>query len=280
MTISGATMVAGLVGSPVTHSLSPLIHNAWLAAAQVDGVYVAFSPAERRFASLIDGLRGGSVAGLNITVPFKEAALTLADEATERARRAGAANVLIFQDDGSVLADNTDGLGLIRALAAQAPDLDLTARPAIVLGAGGAARGAVAALLDAGAPEVRVVNRTRQRALALADALGGPIVVLGDTEGLAAMDGAGLLVNATTLGLGGGAGPVAPLERLPVGAVVMDMVYRPLRTALLERASALGLGTVDGLEMLIQQAIPSFEAFFGTVPPASVDVRALALATL
>lgn len=280
MTVTGATRVAGVVGSPVTHSLSPLIHNAWIAAAGLDAVYIPLSPSTERFGAFVESLRGGSVAGLNVTVPFKEQALVAADEATPRARDAGAANVLVFQADGGIVADNTDGVGLIRALHHQAPGLRLEDRPAVVLGAGGAARGAVAALIDAGCPEVRIVNRTMARAEAIATALEGPIRVFADADAARALGGAGLLVNATTLGLGGGAGPAAPLETLAPGAVVMDMVYKPLRTALLERAAARGLTTVDGLEMLIRQAVPSFEAFFGAVPPASVDVRALALKAL
>jgi shikimate dehydrogenase len=280
MTLTGATRVAGVVGSPVTHSLSPMIHNAWIQAAGIDAVYIPLSPSPERFGAFIASLRGGSISGLNVTVPFKEQALAAADEVTARARAAGAANVLVFQADGTILADNTDGLGLIRALHHQAPGLRIEAKPAVVLGAGGAARGAVAALIDAGCPQVRIVNRTRARAEALAVAVDGPTAVFADAEAAAALSGAGLLVNATTLGLGGGDGPAAPLEVLAPGAVVMDMVYKPLRTALLQRAAARGLTTVDGLEMLIRQAMPSFEAFFGAVPPAGVDVRALALATL
>ena len=280
MTLTGAGRVAGVVGSPVTHSLSPLIHNAWLAAAGLDGVYVPLSTTPERFAALIEGLKGSSFAGLNITVPFKELALAAADEVTPRAAKAGAANLLVFAADGSVVADNTDGLGMVRALRLQAAGLDLSKAPAVVLGAGGAARGAVAALIAADAPRVWVVNRTLARAKAVADLFDDRVVGLGDDQYAQAMEGAGLVVNATTLGLGGGPGHPVPLERLPLGAVVMDMVYRPLRTGLLARAEALGLITVDGLEMLIQQAMPSFEALFGEVPPAGLDVRALVLTAL
>jgi shikimate dehydrogenase len=278
--ITGATMVAGVVGRPVRHSLSPILHNAWLAGSGVDGVYVPLTASAETFPILVAGLRGGAVRGLNVTLPFKEAALAAADEASPRARRAGAANVLVFGGDGAVRADNTDGEGLTGALAAQAPGLRLTAAPAVVLGAGGAAAGAVAALLDAGAPQVRIVNRTRAKAEAIAARLGGPITVLGWEEIGTANAGAGLLVNATSLGLEGHDPPLAGLAGLPAGAVVMDMVYRPLETGLLAAARAAGHPVVDGLEMLIRQAIPSFTAFFGQPPPASVDVRALALAAL
>ena len=280
MSISGATVVAGVVGAPVRHSLSPLIHNAWLEAAGVDGVYVALSAAPERFPALLDGLRGGAMRGLNATLPFKEAALAAADRVSDRARRAGAANLILFEPDGSIVADNTDGEGLLAAFAEQAPGFDVRARPTVVLGAGGAARGAVAALLDAGAPEVRLVNRTMERAQALANDLGAGVAVHDWAELREALAGAGSVINATSLGLAGKAPLAVSLEGLQAGSVVMDMVYRPLRTAFLARAASMGFATVDGLAMLIGQAAPSFEAFFGQAPAKSVDVRVLALAVL
>jgi shikimate dehydrogenase len=275
--INGATVVAGVVGAPVGHSLSPRIHNAWLEAAGLDGAYVPFSPPADRFEALIHGLRGGAIGGLNVTVPFKEAALALADRPSPRAVRAGAANLLIFERDGTLAADNTDGLGMLAALAEQASGFSAGAGPVVILGAGGAAKGAAAALLDAGAPEIRIVNRTHERAEALAAALGAPIRAV--AEGREAMEGAALVINATTLGLGGGPGPGIDFAATAPGAVALDMVYRPLRTEFLARAAAAGLTTVDGLAMLIDQAVPSFEAFFGQPPPA-IDVRGLCLAAL
>jgi shikimate dehydrogenase len=274
--LSGAAMVAGVVGAPVTHSLSPLIHNAWIAAARLDAAYVPFSPAAGGFAGLVAGLRGGAIRGLNVTVPFKEEALAVATRVRSRAQRAGAANLLVFETEGAIVADNTDGLGMLEAIATQAPGFDVRSGPAVVLGAGGAARGAVAALVDAGAPEVRIVNRSHDRAVALAAAVGPPARAATAT---AAFRDAALIVNATTLGLGGGAGPAAAFEAARPDAVVLDMVYRPLRTEFLDRAAKVGLVTVDGLAMLIGQAAPSFEAFFGKPPPA-IDVRALCLAAL
>ena len=172
MTITGATWVAGVAGAPVAHSLSPLIHNAWIAAAGLDAVYVPFAPPAEGFEAFARGLRGGAVRGLNVTVPFKETALDLADSASDRARAAGAANLLTFSPRGEIVADNTDGAGLLAALSEQAPGFDVSAGPVAILGAGGAARGAAAALAMAGAPEIRIVNRTRQRAEALAIAVG------------------------------------------------------------------------------------------------------------
>lgn len=264
-------MVAGVVGRPIARSLSPLIHTLWIGAAGLDAVYAPFSPEdERAFERLVRGFRGGIVRGLNVTAPFKEAALRLATEPDEISRRAGSANLLLFDEDGTIRASSTDGTGLLAAIDEQAASFAVASGPAVVLGAGGAARAAVAALLGAGAPEVRVVNRTRERAAELAFAFGPPVEAFALAEASRAFAGAALLVNAAA------GGPVAPVDALPDGAVVMDMTYRPVRTPLLRAAEARGLRTVDGLAMLIEQARPSFEAFFGA-PPPDVDVRSSAL---
>ncbi|ALL15060.1 shikimate dehydrogenase [Caulobacter henricii] len=276
-TLTGAAVVAGVCGAPIRHSMSPVIHNAWIAAAGLDAAYVPFAPAEDRFEAFVDGLRGGAIRGLNVTIPFKERALAVADTASDLARMAGAANLLIFAADGTIRADNTDGPGLLGAISVQAPVFDIGAAPVVILGAGGAARGAVAALLLAGAPQVRIVNRTLARAEELATAFGTRVVAADESALPDLLVDAGLIINATSLGLGGGDGPAAPLALTPAEAVVMDMVYKPLRTEFLQRAQALGRRTVDGLEMLLRQAVPSFEAFYGQAPPASVDVRGLAL---
>lgn len=280
MTISGAAIVGGVCGAPIKHSMSPLIHNAWIAAAGLDAVYAPFAPAPERFESFVNGLRGGAIRGLNVTIPFKERALACADTASDLAKMAGAANLLVFNEDGSVHADNTDGPGLIAAIAVQAPGFDVTAAPVVIFGAGGAARGAVAALLLAGAPRVAVVNRTLARAQELADAFGDKVVAADEAALSGLLAEAGLVINATALGLGGGEGPAADFALTPPTAVVMDMVYKPLRTEFLQRAQAAGRRTVDGLEMLLRQAVPSFEAFYGVSPPAEVDVRAIALKLL
>lgn len=272
--ITGAAMVAGIIGRPVTHSLSPVLHNAWIEAAGLNAVYAPFAPTADGFRALVDGLRGGVICGVNVTIPFKEAALAAADTASDRARLAGAANLLLFREDGTIHADNTDGLGMLLAIDIQAPGFDVTAGPAVILGAGGAARGAAAALSLAGAPAVRILNRTVDRAETLARDIGAPVTVARTDDALV---DANLIVNATSLGLGGGAGPDVDLGKAPATAVVLDMVYKPLRTEFLTRAAGLGLRTVDGLEMLIRQAVPSFEAFYGQTPPATVDVRVLAL---
>ncbi|MDP1873810.1 shikimate dehydrogenase [Phenylobacterium sp.] len=278
--LTGAARVAGVVGAPVRHSLSPLIHNAWISAAGLDAAYVPFSPPESGFAALIEGLRGGAIVGLNVTLPFKEQALALADARSAAAEAAGAANLLLFASDGTIRADNTDGTGLLAAFAEQAPGFDPRAAPVVILGAGGAARGAAAAFVAAGAPEVRILNRTLARAQSLADSLGDHVTALGLDQATGAFADAGAVINATSAGLSGQGGLDVPIKSAPTDCVVMDMVYKPLNTPFLAQAQAEGRRTVDGLAMLIGQAVPSFTAFFGVLPPPGVDVRALALETL
>ena len=278
--ITGRTIVAGVAGQPVAHSLSPILHNAWLQAAGIDGVYVAFPLDRNGFERFALGLRGGAVRGLNVTIPFKEPALAVADRATELARMSGAANVVTFEADGRILAHNTDGVGLLQAFAAQAPAWDPRTGPVAVLGAGGAARGAVAALLMAGTPKVFVINRTLAKAEALAKAMGSRVTALPMLHAAGAFAQATAVINATSAELSGQGELTAPLETTQARCVVMDMVYKPLETPFLLKARALGRTTVDGLEMLIRQAEPAFEIFFGELPPTDVDVRALALAAI
>jgi shikimate dehydrogenase len=280
MSVTGAAVVAGVCGQPIRHSMSPVIHNAWIAAAGLDAAYVPFAPGEDNFETFVEGLRGGAIRGLNVTIPFKEQALTCADRCSDLARLAGAANLLMFVADGTITADNTDGPGLLDAIAVQAPGFELSISPVVILGAGGAARGAAAALALAGAPRISIVNRTAARAEAIVRSIGGVVEASSENELDALLGEAGLVINATSLGLGGGPGPGARLELTPTNAVVLDMVYKPLRTEFLRRAEAAGRRTVDGLEMLLRQAVPSFQAFYGLTPPSSVDVRALVLARL
>jgi len=268
---------AGVVGRPVGHSLSPLIHAAWLETAGLDGAYHAFEVEPEGFDAFIAARRGGPLVGLNVTAPHKERALALADTADAAARAAGAANLLLFTPDGRVGARNTDGLGLLAALAEQAPGLQLRGARVVLLGAGGAARSAAVTLRGAGAAEVRIVNRTLSRASTLAAETGAASFAWADLP--AALAAADALVNATTLGREGGEPLDIALDGLRPGAAVMDMVYRPLETPLLRQARARGFVPVDGLAMLIGQARPSFEAFFGR-PPPPLDVRALALEAL
>lgn len=260
------TMLAGVAGQPIAHSLSPSIHTAWITAAGLDADYRAFGPEDAQgFAALVADGRAGRLRGLNVTAPFKEQALALADAASATARTCGSANLLLFED-GRVRADSTDGSGLMAALSEQAPQLGVRGERVAVLGAGGAARAAVAALRAAGA-EVGVLNRTRARAEALAAGLGATVIEA------TALNEAALVVNALSVP------PGIDVSRLRDDAVLMDMTYRPLLTPFLQQGRSRGLTTVDGLAMLIGQARPSFRAIFGIEPPA-MDVRAVALAAL
>ncbi len=271
---------AGVVGSPAKHSLSPLIHGAWLKAAGIAGEYGLYDLAPDGFAAFLEEARASGMRGVNVTLPFKGEALAAADEASPDAQLAGAANLLIFEEGGTY-AHNTDGYGLLAALSEQAPELILDKAKVVVLGAGGAAKGAVAALMAAGA-EICVVNRTAERAEALVQELRHKAVrpVKLSTASLAvALADAALVVNATSAGLNGSAGGFE-LGDAPDTAVVMDMVYKPLETPFLKSARARGMVTVDGLAMLIGQARPSFEALFGQAPPDDVDVRGLCLERL
>lgn len=267
--ITGAAIVAGIAGNPVAHSLSPVIHNAWLAAGDIDGAYVPFAPADAAgFEALVAAGRAGLIMGLNVTAPFKEQAFALADTATPAARLTSSANILTFEA-GRVLADSSDGVGLMRGLKEQAPDLDVAGRPVVMLGAGGAARAASGALVEAGA-EVRIVNRSHDRAQALAADFGPSVRVMAAPD---AFDGAALIINALSVS------PEIDFALIAPGTVVMDMTYKPLATPFLTAARARGLPTVDGLSMLIGQAAPSFEALFRR-PPPSLDLRALLMSHL
>jgi shikimate dehydrogenase len=271
MRISAKTRVAGVVGSPIAHSLSPTLHNTWIEASRLDAVYLPFEPGD--FDAFARGLRGGAIRGLNVTAPFKPQALELADLVTPRAAQAKAANILVFEESGEVRADNTDGEGLLGALAEQAPGFDPMAGPAVILGAGGAARGATLALLEAGAPSVRIANRSSGRAQALAADFLGRVELLDPEELAQGLGDANLVINATS------ADPRVPLEAAASSTVVMDMVYLPLITPFLARARARGLRVVDGLAMLIGQARPSFQMLFEASPP-DIDVRSIAIAAL
>ena len=266
--ITGAALLAGIAGQPVAHSLSPVIHNAWLQAGDIDGVYAPFAPRDAAgFDALVAAGRAGLVQGLNVTAPFKEQAFALADEASQAAQATGSANILVFKD-GRVLADSSDGVGVLYALAEQAPGLTLKGAVVAMLGAGGAARAGAGALIEAGA-QIRILNRSRDRAEALAADL-GPSVTVADETALAEAD---LIINALSVP------PAIDLSALKPTAVVMDMTYKPVVTPFLAAARTRGLTTVDGLAMLIGQAAPSFAALFRR-PPPPLDLRALLLAHL
>ena len=273
--LSGAARLAGVAGWPVAHSRSPLLHNHWLARHGIDGAYVPLPIRPDGFAAALHGLRAAGFAGLNVTVPHKEAAYALCTEVSPFARRAGAVNTLIFGESG-IRGLNTDGEGFLCNL--RAGGVDPAAGPVLLLGAGGAARCLAAAFGDLGMP-VLLANRTAARAAALAQALPG-VRVLPWAEREAALASVALLVNTTTAGMAGQPALEIGLDRVPPGLVVADIVYVPLETPLLAAARARGLRTVDGLGMLVQQARAGFAAWFGVTPEADAESYALLAASL
>jgi shikimate dehydrogenase len=275
-----AFRAACVIGWPVAHSRSPLLHGHWLARHGIRGAYLPLAVQPGRMEAALRGLSALGFAGGNVTVPHKEAALAVVDQADALARRIGAVNLVVVQPDGSLHGANTDAYGFLANLREQAPGWRAEAGPVVVLGAGGSARAVLAALGDAGVPEIRLVNRTQDRAKGLASSLGRAISVVAWDDRAAALAGATLLVNTTTQGMHGQPALDLDLSSLPAGAVVTDLVYVPLETPLLAAARARGNPVVDGLGMLLHQAVPSFEAWFGVRPSVTPDLRALIEATL
>jgi shikimate dehydrogenase len=266
--LSGKALKAGVLGWPVAHSRSPRLHGFWLARHGIDGAYLPLPVAPERFAPSVGALADLGFAGANVTIPHKEAAFALCDTLDAVARRAGSVNTLVFTA-GGIHGISTDGYGFLESLAEQAPGFAPAQGPAVILGAGGAVRAVAAALLDAGCPHLTLVNRTPERAEALAQALGGPVAVATTPP----LEGAALLVNGTSLGMQGEPPLVIDLAPLPPRAVVADMVYVPLETPLLAAARARGLRGVDGLGMLLHQARPGFLAWFGVAPQVDAELR-------
>jgi shikimate dehydrogenase len=278
--MSGRARLAGVMGWPVAHSLSPRLHGHWLRRHAIDGAYVPLAVSPEELEPALRALPALSFAGVNLTIPHKEAAALLVDRRSPVAERIGAVNTVVVEPDGTLSGDNTDGFGFIAALTEGQIGWQVESGPAVLLGAGGAARAVAVALLDAGAPEVRVLNRTPDRARALAEDLGGPICAVPWHERSAALESAALLVNTTSLGMRNQPPLVLALDGLPRSAVVTDVVYTPLVTALLAVARARGNPVVDGLGMLLHQARPGFRAGFGIDPVVDRDLRAAVLAGL
>jgi shikimate dehydrogenase len=271
---------AGVMGWPVAHSRSPLLHGFWLRQYGIAGDYVLMPVRPQDLAAALRSLSARGFAGCNLTIPHKIAAVALVDRVEEKARRIGAINTVILARDGSLEGRNTDAFGFHAHLVASAPHWRAGTGPAVVLGAGGAARAVVAALLDAGVPEIRLVNRHRARAEAVAGDFGGPIGVADWAERGAALKGAALLVNATSLGQSGCPPLDLALDALPRDAIVYDIVYVPLETPLIAAARARGNPVVDGLGMLLHQARPCFEAWFGVAPEVTPALRQAVLRSL
>ncbi len=278
--LTGKAKIAGVMGWPVSHSRSPLLHGFWLDRYRLDGAYVPLAVRPERLAEALRALPALGFRGCNLAIPHKEAALALMDRVNPMAARIGAVNTVVVASDGSLEGRNTDAYGFLEQLREARPQYRAAAGPAVVLGAGGAARAVVAALIGADAPQIRLVNRTRRRADALAASLGGAIEVTDWARRAEALAGAALLVNATSLGMSGQAPLEIDLRALATSAVVYDIVYVPLETPLLRAARARGNATVDGLGMLLHQARPGFAAWFGIEPQVTAELRAAVEATL
>jgi len=277
-----SVLKAGVIGWPITQSRSPLIHGSWLKQHNINGSYEKIAVEPHNLERFIKNLKANGFAGINLTIPHKEAVLALADEVTKEAKAIGAANTLWFEED-KLIAGNTDAYGFITHLKTSCPSWQ-TNQPAMILGAGGAARAIIYALMQENVPEIYLTNRTRERATNLATEFTGKastsIKVIPWEDKAKALPSCALLVNSTSLGMVG----KPPLEfdcaSLPSGAVCYDIVYAPLETQLLKSAKQNGLGTVDGLGMLLHQAVPGFEKWFGVRPTVSPDLHQLVVKDL
>lgn len=269
--------LAAVVGSPVAHSRSPALHGYWLKRYGLKGFYIPMDVAQSDLKTVLRTLPKMGFVGANVTIPHKEAILHIADVITDRAALIGAANTLIFRKDGKIQADNTDGAGFIANLRQNAPHWAPAAGPAAVFGAGGAARAVIAALIEVGVPEIRLANRTRARAEALRSDFGAKVHVHEWVQADAMIEGATTVVNTTSLGMTGKPDLVLPLGSLSPQAVVTDLVYTPLKTQFLIEAEERGATVVDGLGMLLHQAAPGFERWFGQRPEVDDQTRAAVL---
>ena len=269
--------LAGVIGHPVAHSRSPLLHGHWLKTYGLQGHYIPMDIAPDKLETAFRTLPDLGFVGVNVTIPHKEKVMEIADLVSDRATLIGAANTIIFRKDGKIHADNTDGYGFIENLRQGAPGWDPQAGPAMVLGAGGAARAVIASLLEVGVPEIRISNRTRNRAEQLREEFGARIRVVEWVQAGNAMDDSALVVNSTSLGMVGKQELRVPLDGLQPGTVVTDLVYTPLETRLLRVAREQGCTCVDGLGMLIHQAVPGFERWFGKRPEVDDATRAAIL---
>jgi shikimate dehydrogenase len=283
MKITGAARLAGIMGWPVSHSRSPVLHGFWLDETGIDGAYVPLPVKPDRIAEALRALPVLGFRGCNLTIPHKQSALSFVDRVEPQARRIGAVNTVIVAPDGSLEALNTDVFGFRENLREAVPGWDPTAGPAVVLGAGGSARAVVAALTEAGVSEIRIVNRTLSRAETVARDLATPTARITVSPWSAVSEvqhRAGVLVNTTSLGMAGEPPLAIDLSRLPRSAPVVDIVYVPLETDLLAAARKLGHPVVDGLGMLLHQGRPGFEAWFGTAVRVTPKLRAAVTATL
>lgn len=269
--------LAGVIGSPIAHSRSPMLHGHWLKVYGIRGYYIPMDVAQADLEAVLEALPKAGFVGCNVTIPHKEKVLAFADIVTDRAALIGAANTLIFRRDGKIHADNTDGYGFLANLRQHAPGWEASAGPAAVFGAGGGARAIISALIESGAPQIRLANRTRPRAEALRSEFGAKVTVFDWVHAAEMLDGAMTVVNTSSLGMQGKPDLILPVEALSPVATVTDLVYTPLRTRFLEDAARVGCTTVDGLGMLLHQAAPGFERWFGIRPEVTEETRRVVL---
>lgn len=267
------TLLAGVIGNPIGQSKSPKLHTHWLSRYGIKGRYLPLRVAEADLADVVRIMPKMGFVGANVTIPHKVAVLRLADKVSDRATLIGAANTMIFREDGTVHADNTDGYGFMANLRQEAPDWNPKSGPAAVLGAGGAARAIICSLADAGVPEILLSNRTRPKADALRAEFGSRITVVDWVQAGNMIEDAKTVVNTTSLGMTGQPELRVPLDGLRPDALVTDIVYNPLRTQLLAQAEERGCTVVDGLGMLLHQAVPGFERWFGVRPEVDDTLR-------
>jgi shikimate dehydrogenase len=279
MTHPDRFLLAGVMGYPVMHSRSPKLHNYWLAKYGLTGTYVPLAIKAEHLRAALRALPALGFSGCNLTIPHKEAALEIVDRIDPPARRIGAVNCVVVAADGSLMGQNHDAFGYIESVREAQPAWRADAGPIVVIGAGGGARAVLVSLIDQGAREIRLVNRTPARAKALAGELGGPITALGWEQREVALKGAAMLVNATNQGMVGEPPLDLALDALPVSALVSDIIYIPRETALLAAARKRGNATVNGLGMLLHQARPAFQAWFGIMPEVTPELRAMIEAT-
>jgi len=272
--------LSGVMGWPVAHSRSPLIHAHWLATHGIDGAYVKLAIPANGLQAALRALPSLGFAGANLTIPHKEAALAIVDDIDPLALRIGAINTIVVTPDQRLIGRNTDAFGWLESLREAMPGWQADTGPAVVIGAGGAARAILAGLIDAGAGDIRLFNRTQSRADSLAAEFGRPIHALPWQDRHAALDGAALLVNTTSQGMAGHEPLDLRLDALPRGALVSDIVYVPRETPLLAAARARGNAVVNGLGMLLHQARAAFHDWTGVMPDVTPELRTLLNATL
>ena len=271
---TGTILRAGVVGHPVKHSRSPIIHGYWLEQFGINGRYDRYDVKPEDFSHFVKTLSQKGLQGVNVTIPHKEAAFLALDEATERARRLKAANTLWFEN-GKLWGDNTDSIGFLANLDQGHPGWDINAKSALILGAGGAARAIIAGLQERNIEKITIVNRTRERAEELALMSGGQVAVAEWSKLSFQLESADLVVNTTSLGMSGQPDLDLSLDPLGKNALVTDIVYVPLETNLLKQARLRGNPVVDGLGMLLHQAVPGFEHWFGKRPVVTDELRHL-----